>query len=268
MLFDAHLHLQDPRLGDPDPILATLHLLDVDKIVVNGTSPADWAAVAGLARLHPNTVIPSFGLHPWRLAPAPPDGWYARLEALLHAHPAAGIGEVGLDRWVEGHHLPTQIDALRPQIALAAQLDRPLSIHCLRAFGTLLDLLRASHLPARGFLLHSYSGPADLLPSFAELGAYFSFSGHFLHPRKSAQRATFKLVPHDRLLIETDAPDMLPPPTFTTHHLAHDPTLPSPPNHPANIASIYRGAADALEIPLHHLIDLAAENFARLFPSP
>ena len=101
---------------------------------------------------------------------------------------------------------------LRKHLAFAAELDRPLTVHCLRAWEELLDLLGTSPRLARGFLLHSYSGPVELVDSFVELGAYFSFSGYFLNENKKAKLALFCDIPADRLLVETDAPAMPLPP--------------------------------------------------------
>ena len=61
-----------------------------------------------------------------------------------------------------------------------------------------------------GFLIHAYNGPAEWIPWFVEKGAYFSFSPYFLLERKRPQREAFRLMPLDRLLIETDAPELSP----------------------------------------------------------
>ena len=210
-LSDAHNHLQDPRLyACRNEVIASLKTSEVKQCVVNGTSESDWAAVAALASAHPGLVIPSFGLHPWKCAGRSPD-WLATLATRLDNHPGAGLGECGLDRWIQPHDLDDQREVFLAQLDLAARRNLPLTIHCLQAWGPLLDCLRDHPRPERGFLLHSYGGSAEMVPVFATLGAYFSFSGHFLHPRKDKAREAFQRVPHDRLLVETDAPDMLPP---------------------------------------------------------
>lgn len=210
MLFDAHNHLQDPRL-DPwrNALLASLQRHNIAGLVVNGTCEADWPAVAALAR-DEACVQPSFGLHPWHLAGRSAD-WLARLEDALVEFPSAGVGEFGLDRWMQAPDVPAQRECFLAQLALAVRLDRPATIHCLRAWGMLEELLRDATRPARGFLLHSYGGPAEMVPVFARLGAYFSISPGFAHSAKAGKLAVFQHVPLERLLIETDAPDMAPP---------------------------------------------------------
>ena len=250
---DAHNHLQDPRFeGIREDLIATMITYGVSRCVVNGTSPEDWPQVAELAELYPELIIPSFGLHPWK---SPSPNWQQQLTSYLDTVPHACIGECGLDRWIEDYDLELQRDVFTTQLDLASQRNLPLSIHCLKAWGPLLEILESRSLPQRGFLMHSYSGSAELIPRLAKLGAYFSFSGYFLHPRKQNVRDAFSSAPLDRLLIETDAPDMLPP------HDCVDHPLEKHLNHPANISKIYNQASTFLD-----LSDVP-ENFQRFFES-
>lgn len=279
-LFDAHNHLQDGRLEARRPrLLAEARAAGVARMVVNGSTEADWPAVAALAREQPDLILPAFGLHPWYLRERG-DGWETRLAAQLDATPRAGVGEIGLDRWIlecpsaaraavaSGLEAPPpplaeQEEVFCAQMRLAAELDRPASIHCLRAWGRLVERLRAGPRPARGFLLHSYGGPAELVAPLAKLGAYFSFPGYFLHTRKARQREAFQAVPPGRLLVETDAPDQLLPEALDRHPLrdADGRAL----NHPANLAAVYEGLAALRGMPVTELAARTEENFHRLF---
>ncbi len=259
MFYDAHNHLHDARLAPH--LSAILDTLDLRGAVVNGTREDDWPAVAALASGHA-WVLPSFGLHPWH-APQRSPQWLDALRRQLHAHPRAGVGEIGLDRWITGHDLDDQRCVFTAQLEIAAAENRPATIHCIRAWGALWEIIREHPLPARGFLLHAYGGPAEMIDGFVARGAYFSFSPYFLHQRKHAQRDTFRQIPPERLLVETDAPDLRPPDERNPHPL-HD-TEGHPINHPANIAVAYRGLADLLGRDAPALQHLVAENFARLF---
>ncbi|WP_395715334.1 TatD family hydrolase [Prosthecobacter sp.] len=262
MLFDAHNHLQDERL-DPwrDQIIATMPQTGLAEMIVNGSCEEDWPQVAALALEHA-WVRPAFGLHPWYVKERATN-WLDTLRKHLEAHPSAVVGEIGLDRWIENPDIDAQIECFRDQIALAVELDRPATIHCLRAFGLLEETLHSITLPRRGFLLHSYGGPAEMIPSFAAMGAYFSLSPYFGHPRKAAQLAVFKHVPLERLLAETDAPDMWPPDDLNTHPLK-TPDGGSL-NHPANLTVSYALLAKIREMPPHELQMAVATNYRTLF---
>lgn len=261
MLYDAHNHLQDPRLDtEREAIMQMLPATGLGEAVVNGSAEDDWEDVARLARAYP-WVLPSFGLHPWYVKERTP-AWQERLRDYLMAFPKAPVGEIGLDRWIENPDIDAQIECFRWQLELATDLHRPASIHCLRAWGLLDEQLRTLRLPERGFLLHSYGGPVEMIPGFVKLGAYFSISPYFGNARKAQQLVTFKSVPLDRLLAETDAPDMWPPDELNSHPLLHDG---KPINHPANLSVSYDLLAKVREMPVEELVGLIEENYRRLF---
>ncbi len=257
--FDAHNHFHDARLQPH--LAAILPSLDVQCAVVNGTCESDWAAVAALAKMHA-WVLPSFGLHPWFVAGRSPK-WSADLRAQLEANPRAGVGEIGLDRWVKDHDSVDQTRVFTGQLRIAAELNRAATIHCIQAWGGLWDVLRAERLPERGFLIHAFGGSLEMMRNFASVGAYFSFSPSFLQERKAAQREVFAAVPEDRLLVETDAPDLPPPPAQNPHPLCDEAGAPL--NHPANIGVAYAGLAKVRGLTVEALSEIVAGNFARLF---
>lgn len=227
-MIDAHNHLQDSRFqGRQAEIVATMKEEGLTGCVVNGTCEEDWPEVAGLAADFPGFVRPSFGLHPWKVGKASPL-WLETLHGLLKDHPQAAIGECGLDQWMENPDLKKQTEAFRAQLRLGLDLCRPVTVHCLQAWGPLYEELSSfSGLPR--FLLHSYGGSIEFARQCQELGAYFSFSGYFLAPRKKKTREVFARLPTERVLVESDAPDMAPPSppfSFESH------------NHPANLPHI------------------------------
>lgn len=276
-LYDAHNHAHDDWLAPHrERIDADLRATGLRRAVVNGTCEADWPAVAALAARHA-WVFPSYGLHPWD-AGNRAEGWFDRLKERLAAEPHAAVGEIGLDRWILDSAKPDdprlaglrrapleeQGEVFIKQLSLAAAENRPVTIHCLQAFGALEGLLRHVNTPARGFLLHAYGGPAELVGKFADYGAYFSFNGAFLDTRHSAKREVFRHIPADRLLVETDAPAMPLPADRTTFHLPPAPDG-NTVNHPANLAAAYAGLAELREVSLDALAAQVETNFRRFF---
>jgi TatD DNase family protein len=128
----------------------------------------------------------------------------------------------------------------------------------------LLEILRSERLPSRGFLLHAYSGPIELVAPLTELGAYFSFSGYFLNPGKEHRLRPFGQMSLERLLAETDAPFMPLPETHRDFGLPPA-TDGEPINHPGNILSVYSALAALRKIDLRELIGICIENSNRLF---
>ncbi len=251
-MIDAHNHLQDERL---DPYREDL---EISPCMVNGTSEADWERVVELAEKFPDTVIPNFGLHPWFVKDRS-EQWESRLSEYLDRFPKAGLGEAGIDKWVRDHDIEVQEPVFERQIQIAAERDIPLTVHCLQAFGRLKDILARNPLPSTcGFLLHSYSGPLELVDDFLELGAYFSISGYFMHERKAAAREIFREIPIDRLLVETDAPDMGLPEADNPNPLSD-----SAINSPANLSAVYAFAAELREMGAGEFEKQIDDNFAR-----
>jgi TatD DNase family protein len=264
-LLDAHNHLQDDRFGGRQAeLIATTRDSGVTRMVVNGACESDWPQVAELARKFPDLVVPSFGYHPWYLAERT-DAWQQNLVKFLDATPEGVVGEIGLDRWKPTLPYEPQEEVFLWQLRLAAERNLAASIHCLQAWGRMLELLSASRRPARGFLLHSYGGPVEMVAPLAKLGAYFSFPGYYLHERKTRQRETFRSIPPDRLLVETDAPDQLPPQLDASFHPLTDGSTGKPINHPANLRLVYEGLAGLLAEPVETLAERVEENFHRLF---
>lgn len=252
MWVDSHSHLQDLRLGESPPLIATMRLAGIDRCVVNATCEDDWEEVVTLATREPDFILPALGIHPWR-AHAAMTGWQERLRLLLEKHPEASIGECGLDQWITEPTMEIQQPVFLDQLRIARELDRPITIHCLKAWGALFDAFRESPPPSR-FLMHSFNGSVETARRLIPLGAYFSFSGYFLHERKSAVLDVFRKLPTDRILLETDAPDMLPPPGFITHF------LPENHNHPANLPAIGGALAEILAMTPEALAALTREN--------
>ena len=308
-LYDAHQHFHfDPLTPHRAAIDADLRRVGLKGAVVNGTNEEEWPVIADLARQY-DWIRPSYGLHPWDCGNRSP-AWLSVLRAQLLADPHGAVGEIGLDRWIINGirpddprlaglrvaPLPEQAEVFIAQYALAAELNRPASIHCVQAWGALHDLLQKTRGPARGFLLHGDTGPAEMINTFTDLGAYYSFNIEVLDragraspsavvpprgtradkPDQPTSRAgssgttrptrleLWKHVPTDRLLVETDAPTKAPAGAHNRFPLGPDADG-SPINHPANILAAYEALAELRGVSLGNLTQIVEQNFQRLF---
>ena len=203
---DAHCHLQEftpPRGEGLAEVLRRAEVFGVRRFVVNGTGPGDWAAVARLAATC-SGVVPQFGLHPWQ-ADCGSD-WETPLKEYLLRFPQAGLGEIGLDLQLTEVPLEVQREVFGKQLALAARLQRPCTIHAVgEVWDVLLEDVRTHRPPS--VLLHAWGGGATRVGAWMEVDARFSFGGAVCRePRGKAVTMAVETVPLDRLMLETDAP--------------------------------------------------------------
>lgn len=195
---DAHLHLAT----EPAGLGETLARAGVTRAFLNATGSADWAAVLAEAK---NPVITAFlGVHPWYCHKHEPSA-LTELDKLLTKFPQAQVGEIGLDRVIDTP-LPLQERFFTAQLRLAAKHGRVVCVHCVKAWDRITGLIKKEGAPPRGFILHGFNGPENLMPELAALGAYFSFGPRILNPREHKQAALAKAAPKNRVLCETDFP--------------------------------------------------------------
>jgi len=209
-LFDTHCHLHVSALAALGPgLFHRARAAGVEGFGVMATEPGDWDAVEALADAQPG-VWPAFGVHPWYLPEGQgPADWLGPLEARLRGRPGAWVGEIGLDR-TAGPPLEVQEEAFAPQLDLAGRLGRPASLHCRRTWDRLAWYLARRRHPEVPVVLHSFGGSVDVARQFLGFNAYFSFSGALTRTRNARLPEVVRFLPRDRVLIETDSPDLLP----------------------------------------------------------
>ena len=254
-LFDSHAHLQDERLQkDIAAVIERAQGADVAKIVCCGTEEKDWNAVADLARKYAS-VIPCFGVHPWFVNTIS-EHWGEKLVEYLNKIPSA-IGECGLDFAIHECNREVQEQVFKQQVLIAKKMSLPISMHCRKAWERFIDILkRIGTLPGAG-LIHSYSGSHDLIPLFENMGLYISFSGTVTNQRSVNVHTSVKTVSNERLLVETDSPDLLP---YTIE--AREKCLY---NEPAYLAHVVRSVAHHREASAEEISSITCNNAMRLF---
>jgi TatD DNase family protein len=254
-LFDSHCHLQDDRLsGRCGRVLARAAKAGIAHMVCCGTRPSDWGQVAALAGNYAG-IIPAYGIHPWYVADASDLTWEHRLRELLELNPRAGVGEIGLDAAVRPRRTAEQQSLFVQQLNIAREFERPVSIHCRRAWDALRDALETVGEMPGGMVIHSFSGSPELVESLVRFGVYFSFSGSITNPDYARAEGLVRAVPQDRLLIETDAPDMLPHGGLDRAAL----------NEPANLHVVAEKIAAFTGLSLETVAALTTRNACRLF---
>jgi TatD DNase family protein len=252
--FDTHCHLQDERLiANVTSVLVRANHAGVERMLCCGSSEEDWPTVKALCSIHPE-LVPSFGLHPWYVHKRSND-WQKILEELLISFPNSAVGEIGLDHAIQNRNDDNQYKVFVAQLQLAARFNRPASIHCRKAWEPLLKALHEVDRLSRGFAIHSYSGSPDLIAQLAEKGAFFSFSGSVTRSGNKRARKSAVAAPLERLLIETDAPDLPPVINGTLATL----------NEPANLVYVFHEMANIRNVSRDELATQLWKNSHQLF---
>ncbi len=205
---DSHCHLHDDRIINMVPEIVTRAKgAGVQFMVTCATMENNFSATADLANKN-SAILPCFGIHPWFLDSLTP-GWEDRLGTLVSQAPS-GIGETGLDFMDKGADRDLQISVFKTHLFLANDLGRPVNIHIRKAWDPFIHILKA-HGPLRGGgLVHSYSGSADLVKVLEKHNLHISFSGAVTRPNAKKAVKALEAVSLDRILFETDAPDLFP----------------------------------------------------------
>jgi len=256
-MFDTHTHLQDPRITDLEASITRAREAGIARLLCCGTSEKDWALVGELAATHRDFLQPAYGLHPGYIAGRSGD-WARRLASRIEADRCAAMGEIGLDGGRDTTASGME-EVFLVQLRLARRLNRPLSIHGRKAWEQLTrHLEREGPFPA-GLALHSFSGPPDIVPRLVKAGAFFSFSGSITWERNVRGRRALAAAPLDRLLAETDTPDMpaagVLPPAPGMRAISE----------PSHLILVIRAMASARGLDENEMRRLTADNATRLF---
>ena len=208
IVFDSHAHYDDQAF-DPDreALLGALPARGICGVINCGSDRASSEVSLRLAEKY-DYIYAAVGIHPHEAADVPAD-FVPRLRELA-AHPkAVAIGEIGLDYHYDFSPREAQISLLEAQLQLAAELTLPVVIHDREAHGDMISLLE-KYRP-RG-VVHCFSGSVELAERTLRIGMYIGLGGAvtFKNARKPVEVA--RMVPSDRLLLETDAPYMTPVP--------------------------------------------------------
>lgn len=189
---DAHCHiLTDAQMRD-----ATAH--GVVGFIVNATRPVDWGVVIDMARC--DNVYGAIGVHPWFVSDLS-DGWDYELINALAMHPNLMVGEIGLDK--NRPNLELQENVFCRQLQIAHDLGRVAHIHCVGAWGKMINILRTVDLPP-ALVFHAFSGAPELVSELTDMGAYFSFGAEICNEKHVRARAAVASGPISRILVESD----------------------------------------------------------------
>ncbi|HEX4684650.1 MAG TPA: TatD family hydrolase [Gemmatimonadaceae bacterium] len=252
---DSHAHLADPAFDDDrDAAVERARITGARGVVCIGESIATAGRAADLAARHPGFVFFTAGVHPHDAADFDPSRDPAAIRDLVRRG-AVAIGECGLDSHYDHSPREPQRRAFAAQLALAKEVNRPVVVHTRQAEDdTRAMVTEAGQAGVRG-VLHCYTGSHGLAESALSVGWYVSFSG-IVTFKKWDDDALIRLVPDDRLLVESDSPYLAPMPNRGKR------------NEPAWVSFTVARVAAARGVDPTTLGELTTRNAIRFFDLP
>lgn len=252
-LFDTHCHLTHHRLRDDlDGVLARARQAGVRGIVCAASDLDEAAASRQLAHAHADLYFLA-GIHPHEARNAPAD-YLQRLEAFSGDARCVGLGEIGLDYHYDFSPRDVQRRVLAEQLALAGRLGRKVVVHTREAFDETLAILRDSPVAPDHVLLHSCTEGVDHVRRALDWGVFISFSGIVTFKNAQDLREAARIVPRERMLVETDGPFLSPEPVRAMRN-----------NEPANVAHVVARLAGTIGLDAEALAQQTTDNARRFF---
>lgn len=252
-LVDSHCHIDMPQFdADRAEAVARARAAGVEELLIVGGVDAEAGHRRALRVAEELKAPASAGVHPHE-AKLANEAVYDELVGLAKEKRIVAIGEIGLDFHYDHSPRDVQREVFRRQVRLARTVGLPIIIHTREADEETCALLEDEHADECAGVIHCFTGGHELARRALALGFHVSFSGILAFPRAEVIQAVAKEVPLDRLLIETDAPFLAPPPHRGKR------------NEPAFVVEVARKLAALRGTTAEAIGQAALDNFRRLF---
>lgn len=266
-MIDIGINLLHPQF-DPDrlEVLARARSVGVTDMLVTSTDLA--TSMAAIDFCEQNDLYCTAGVHPHDASDAPAD-LLDRLTKLASSPRVKAIGETGLD-FNRNYSPPAeQRKVFEAQLGIAQACAMPVFVHDRDSDGAVFELLKSCADDLTGIVVHCFTGTAHDLARYLELGCYIGITGWICDKRRGAElRGLIGELPLDRLLIESDAPFLLPQTLPTGWHAEHAPGTSRRRNEPALLPLVARQIAELLGVTEREIVSKTTANARALFNLP
>lgn len=250
MLIDTHVHLNaDQFENNRESIIQNALDAGVTKMIVIGFDHTTNQKAIELAHQY-DFLYATVGFHPTSAKDIKKQD-FDTLERQIQDERVVGIGECGLDFYWDKTHKQEQIEVLETQIKWSLKYDLPLIIHMRDATELTYETLK-KYAPLKG-IMHCYSGSKEMVEKFIDLGLHISLGGPVTFKNAKVPKEVAKIVPRDRLLVETDAPYLSPHP------------FRGKTNEPARVVLVAQKIAELREEPFEEVAAYTRQNALNLF---
>lgn len=211
MIFDSHTHLNAEQFNSDIPeVIQRAQEFGVSEMAVVGFDTPTIEKSLALSREY-DFIYSIIGWHPTEAGSYTPD-IERQLQEQLTLPKVVALGEIGLDYYWMEDPKDVQARVFERQIAIAQEMNLPVSIHMRDAIEDTYQILKENKIHKVGGIMHSFSGDEEWAKRFLDLGMHISFSGVLTFKKALEVQAAAKVVPANRLLVETDAPYLAPVP--------------------------------------------------------
>ncbi len=259
MIFvDSHCHVDGAEFDDDrEEVIARAENAGVKMMLVIGTGEphsGNFERAVALAEKHEN-IFAAVGVHPHDAKTFDAVAENQLINLVKSSKKVVAWGEIGLDFYYEHSPREIQEDIFRKQIRLAKNLDLPIIIHSREADEETVKVLREEYSDKnfRGGVMHCFGGTAAMAENLMEIGFLISFAGNVTFKKAENLRDAARVVPLDKLLIETDCPYLAPVPFRGKR------------NEPGFVVETAKFLAEFYDVELEELAKQTTENFKRFF---
>ncbi|AOE49411.1 TatD family hydrolase [Kangiella sediminilitoris] len=207
-LFDSHCHLDFPVFDkDRNVIFDQMRKVGIEGVLIPGVQKDNWRFIRQLAAMRPEVSV-ALGLHPMFLKEHKKSHIHD-LELAAGVKPLAAIGEIGLDFYEKNLDRKTQISLFKAQMEIAKSCRLPVVLHVRKAHEDVLLYLKTMKFQEGG-IVHAFNGSMQQAERYRDFGFKLGFGGAMTYPRAVKLRDLAKNLPLTDIVLETDAPDMMP----------------------------------------------------------
>ncbi len=251
-MIDSHCHLdREPLISNLNQVLTRAKDVGLEKLLTICTTSSGYNNILDIVSKDP-MIYGTFGIHPHETK-----NYLIEKDEIVKKvrmnSKIIGVGETGLDFYYNNSDKDTQLKSFQNHIEAAMDLNIPLIIHSRNAENETYDILKKNYQKNLKILMHCFTGSTDFALNLVPLNAYFSASGIITFKKSTELQETFKKIPEDKLLIETDSPFLSPEPNRGKK------------NEPSFIKFTAQKLANLRNMEVDKLILLTTNNFNTLF---
>jgi len=251
-MIDSHCHLDhEPLFGNLDDVIKRSKDIGIKKLLTISTTFESFEKIKILVNKD-HMIYGTYGIHPHETETNVVSK-ETIIKNITNCQKIIGVGETGLDFFYNHSGKERQIESFKAHIEASIELKRPLIIHSRNAEEETFDILNSYNLEDLKILMHCFTGSLEFSKKLLSLGAFFSASGVITFKNSTDLQNTFKTIPLNKLLVETDSPFLAPAP------------LRGKKNEPSFIKYTVKKLSLIKEKSLEEMIVITSNNFNRLF---